>query len=82
LYLTALAILAMALILIGLDLGHPFRFWHVFIYPQWGSLMTWMIWLHLIYLVVLLGKLIVETALHPAYRASGSAPGWPTSACR
>jgi protein NrfD len=61
LYLTALAILAMALILIGLDLGHPFRFWHVFIYPQWGSLMTWMIWLHLVYLVVLLAKLIVET---------------------
>ena len=34
LYLTALAILAMALILIGLDLGHPFRFWHVLRWPQ------------------------------------------------
>lgn len=30
-YLTALAILAMALILIGLNLGHPFRFWHVMV---------------------------------------------------
>jgi protein NrfD len=57
LYLSALAILAMALILIGLDLGHPFRFWHVLVWPQWGSLMTWMIWLHQIYLLVLVGKL-------------------------
>jgi protein NrfD len=60
LYLTAIAILSMALILIGLDLGHPFRFWHVLVHPQWGSLMTWMIWLHQIYLVVLLGKLAIE----------------------
>lgn len=60
LYITALAILAMALILIGLDLGHLFRFVNVFLHPQWGSLMTWMIWLHMIYLVVLLAKLIVE----------------------
>lgn len=62
LYLTALAILAMALILIGLDLGHPFRFWHVFLYPQWGSLMTWMIWLHIAYLIVLLAKLVIEVS--------------------
>jgi protein NrfD len=60
LYLTAIAILSMALILIGLDLGHPFRFWHVLVYPQWGSLMTWMIWLHMVYLFVLLGKLLIE----------------------
>jgi molybdopterin-containing oxidoreductase family membrane subunit len=60
LYLTALAILSMALILIGLDLGHPFRFWHVLVWPQWGSLMTWMIWMHQIYLLVLLAKLALE----------------------
>lgn len=60
LYLTALAILAMALILIGLDLGHPFRFWHVLVWPQWNSLMTWMIWAHVIYLFVLLAKLGIE----------------------
>lgn len=60
LYLTAAAILGMALILIGLDLGHPFRFWHVLVYAQWNSLMTWMIWLHLIYMVVLLTKLYIE----------------------
>ena len=59
-YLTALAILAMALILIGLDLGHPFRFWHVMVWPQWNSLLAWMIWAHMIYMVVLVGKLLIE----------------------
>lgn len=60
LYLTALAILAMALILIGLDLGHPFRFWHVMVFPQWNSLLAWMIWAHMIYMVVLVSKLLIE----------------------
>ena len=60
LYLSSLAILAMALILIGLDLGHPFRFWHVMVWPQWNSLLTWMIWAHMIYMVVLVGKLLIE----------------------
>lgn len=64
LYLSALAILSMALILIGLDLGHPFRFWHVLVSPQWGSLMTWMIWLHVIYLLVLIVKLVLEWMPH------------------
>jgi protein NrfD len=74
LYLTAIAILSMALILIGLDLGHPFRFWHVLVYPQWGSLMTWMIWLHLIYLVVLLGKLAIE--LLPSFSLGKKLSTW------
>lgn len=64
LYLTALAILGMALILIGLDLGHPFRFWYVLAYPQWDSPMTWMIWLHIVYMVVLLVKLAIEALAH------------------
>lgn len=64
LYITALAILAMALILIGLDLGHPFRFVNVFTHPHWGSLMTWMIWLHIVYLAVLAAKLVLETRPH------------------
>ena len=59
-YLTALAILAMALVLIGLDLGHPFRFWHVLVYPQWGSLMTWMVWLHIAFMALLLAMLAIE----------------------
>jgi len=60
LYLTALAILSMALILIGLDLGHPFRFWHVLVWPQWDSMLTWMIIAHMVYMLVLLGKLALE----------------------
>jgi len=60
LYLTALAILSMALIMIGLDLGHPFRFWHVLVWPQWGSMLTWMIIAHMVYMLVLLGKLALE----------------------
>jgi protein NrfD len=71
LYLTAAAILGMALILIGLDLGHPFRAWHVLIYPQWGSLMTWMIWLHVIYMLVLLGKLFIELRPTPKLKQIG-----------
>jgi protein NrfD len=60
LYLTALAILTMALTLIPMDLGHPLRFWHVLIWPQWGSLMALMIWLHQVYLLILIGKLALE----------------------
>ncbi|HRQ37037.1 MAG TPA: polysulfide reductase NrfD [Chloroflexota bacterium] len=72
LYLTAVAILGMALILIGLDLGHPFRAWHVLVYPQWGSLMTWMIWLHVIYMVVLLTKLFLELRPTPKLKRLGT----------
>ncbi len=71
LYLTATAILGMALILIGLDLGHPFRAWHVLVYPQWGSLMTWMIWLHVIYMGVLLTKLFIELRPTPQLKRVG-----------
>lgn len=60
LYLTAFVILVMALILIGLDLGHPFRFWHVLVWPQWNSLLAWMIWAHVIYMFILLSKLAIE----------------------
>ena len=72
LYLTAVAILGMALILIGLDLGHPFRFWHVLAYPQWNSLMTWMIWLHVIYMGVLLTKLFIELRPTPQLKRLGT----------
>ena len=72
LYLTAVAILGMALILIGLDLGHPFRAWHVLVYPQWGSLMTWMIWLHVIYMGVLLTKLFIELRPTPQLKRLGT----------
>jgi hypothetical protein len=37
--------------------------------------MTWMIWLHMFYMLVLLGKLMIELAARDSPRASGSAPG-------
>ncbi|MFN3335129.1 MAG: NrfD/PsrC family molybdoenzyme membrane anchor subunit, partial [Caldilinea sp.] len=56
--LAALAALSGALFIIGMDLGHPFRFWKAYLQPNFGSLMTWMIWLHTIYLLILVGELI------------------------
>jgi protein NrfD len=51
--LAAIAALTAALFTIGMDLGHPFRFWKAYLNPNFGSLMTWMIWLHTLYLVIL-----------------------------
>ncbi|MDT8305602.1 MAG: NrfD/PsrC family molybdoenzyme membrane anchor subunit [Anaerolineae bacterium] len=56
-YLAALTTLTPALLLIALDLGHPLRFWKTIVNPNFGSLMTWMVWLHLTYLAILLVKL-------------------------
>ncbi|MBI2759047.1 MAG: polysulfide reductase NrfD [Chloroflexi bacterium] len=58
-YLTALAALTPALLLIALDLGKPFRFWRAILTPNFGSPMAWMVWLHVIYLVFLLVKLVL-----------------------
>lgn len=55
--LAALAALTGALFIIGMDLGHPFRFWKAYFQPSFSSLMTWMIWLHTIYLVILVAEL-------------------------
>jgi protein NrfD len=51
--LAAISALVAALFAIGMDLGHPFRFWRAYLTPNFGSLMTWMIWLHTIYLGIL-----------------------------
>lgn len=56
-YLAALTTLTPALLLIALDLGHPLRFWKTIVNPNFGSLMTWMVWLHLTYLALLVVKL-------------------------
>jgi len=56
-YLAAIAALIAALFTIGMDLGHPFRFYKAYTSPQFGSMMTWMIWLHTIYLFILGGEL-------------------------
>lgn len=58
-YLTALAALTPALLLIALDLGQPFRFWRAIFTPNFSSPMAWMVWLHVIYLVFLLVKLVL-----------------------
>ena len=46
---TAFVTLFIALLSISADLGHPFRFWHVLIYPSFESPMAWMIWLYSAY---------------------------------
>lgn len=51
--LAAVAALLAALMIIGLDLGHPFRAFRAFYAPNFGSMMTWMIWLHTAYLLLL-----------------------------
>ena len=50
---TAIVTLLMALLTIGLDIGHLERFWHVFVYVNPVSPMAWMIWLYTLYLVIL-----------------------------
>jgi len=52
--LTAICALLSALFIIGMDLGHPFRAMRAFIDPNFASPMTWMIWLHTFYLVLLI----------------------------
>ncbi len=56
---TGLTIVFMALLIVLLDLGRPERFWHVLVYPDFGSMISWMVWLHSTYLAVL----AVELAL-------------------
>jgi len=51
--LAAFSALIGALTVIGMDLGHPFRAWRAFLTPDFGSVMTWMIWMHTFYLVLL-----------------------------
>jgi molybdopterin-containing oxidoreductase family membrane subunit len=53
---TALVTLVMALVAIGLDIGHVTRFWHVYVYPNFRSPMAWMIWLYTSYMVLLTGE--------------------------
>lgn len=55
--LTALAALVGALVSIFHDLGQPFRVWRPILAPDFGSLLTWMIWLHLAYMIILIIEL-------------------------
>lgn len=53
----ALACLITGLVFIFIDLGHWERFWHVMVYPQWGSVLAWEIWFYNAYIVVLLTEI-------------------------
>jgi molybdopterin-containing oxidoreductase family membrane subunit len=54
---TGFTVVTMGLLIVLLDLGHPERFWHVFFYPDFGSMITWMVWLHSAYLLILVAEL-------------------------
>src|SRR3989337_2075972 len=51
---TAIVTLLLALLTIGLDIGHIERFWHVFVFVNPTSPMAWMIWMYSIYMVLLI----------------------------
>ena len=72
---TATITLCCALLVIWLDLGHPFRFWKVYVNAQPTSMMAWMVWLYTAYFVLVL----VETwfALRADLVAWGRTPGLP-----
>jgi len=69
-YLAGGLILVMALMTIGFDLGQMFRIWRVYVAPDFGSAMTWMIWLHTVYLVLIVLKFL---AAHRGNERAGRA---------
>ncbi|MCS6872136.1 MAG: NrfD/PsrC family molybdoenzyme membrane anchor subunit [Anaerolineae bacterium] len=56
---TGFVVLLMALILVAMDLGHFERFWHVYVYADFDSMITWMVWLHTAYLILLAAELFL-----------------------
>ncbi|MCC6604368.1 MAG: polysulfide reductase NrfD [Anaerolineae bacterium] len=54
---TGFVVLMMALLVVLLDLGQAMRFWHVLIYPTFSSMISWMVWLHILYMLVLVSEL-------------------------
>lgn len=56
---TGLIVLVMALLIVLIDLGHFDRFWHVLVYPDFRSMITWMVWLHIAYSLLLAAKLFL-----------------------
>lgn len=54
---SAVVTLLLALLSISADLGHPFRAWHVLVYPNFRSPMAWMIWLYSAYFILLMLEL-------------------------
>ncbi len=56
-YLAGLVIMVMALFTIAMDLGQLWRFWRVYLTPDFRSPLTWMVWLHTFYMALLALKL-------------------------
>lgn len=54
---SAVVTLLLALLSISADLGHPFRAWHVLVYPNFRSPMAWMIWLYSAYFALVMLEL-------------------------
>jgi len=61
---TGFTVVLIALIIVLIDLGHPERFWHVLVYPDFGSMITWMVWLHSAYLLLLTVELGLALFAH------------------
>lgn len=61
---TGFTVVLIALIIVLLDLGHPERFWHVLVYPDFSSMITWMVWLHSAYLLLLTVELALVLFAH------------------
>lgn len=59
LFLSAIT-LVVALICIWFDIGQMWRFWEIFVRPNFTSLMTWMVWLYTLYAVLLFVELWLE----------------------
>lgn len=56
---TGFVVLMMALLVVFVDLGQATRFWHVLIYPTFSSMITWMVWLHILYMLILSAELLL-----------------------
>ena len=54
----ALASLGAALVLVLLDLGQMWRFWHLFTRTSFGSLLGAMVWVYAVYAVVLVAMIV------------------------
>lgn len=72
---TATITLVCALLVIWLDLGHPFRFWKVYFNAQPTSMMAWMVWLYTAYFLLVLAETWV--ALRADLVTWGRRPGLP-----
>ena len=54
---TAIVTLFMALLMIASDIGMPSRAIEIYLDPNFGSMMAWLVWLYTAYFLLLLGEL-------------------------